>query len=266
MGMRLLEGRNFRPDEPEAKPAPQIVNSAFVRRFFPNAEPIGQKFGMGLNQVVSGDYVVIGVVSDAKYRSLREPVPPTVYGLWSTSAWMALVLHVRTRGRPEALIEPVRRALHAIDPRLPFYDVRTLAQEVEESLWAERALAWLSALFSVFAAGLAAMAAYGTLAYAIAERKREIGIRMALGARTADVLAICFLRPVVFIGIGIAAGLVAFYAAVPVFGSVLYGISPTDPLIIAMTVAAVILVASAATFSASVQALRIDPANLLRAE
>ena len=83
-------------------------------------------------------YVVIGVVSDAKYRSLREPVPPTVYPLWSTSWGPALVLHVRTRGRPAALIEPVRRALHAIDPRLPFYEVRTLAQEVEVSLWAER--------------------------------------------------------------------------------------------------------------------------------
>jgi hypothetical protein len=85
VGIRMLEGRNFRPNETVVKPVPVLVNSTFARRFFPSVDPIGQKFGIGLNQAVSGDYDVIGVVSDAKYRSLREPIPPTFYELWSAA-------------------------------------------------------------------------------------------------------------------------------------------------------------------------------------
>lgn len=109
VGIRMLEGRNFRPNETVVKPVPVLVNSTFARRFFPSVDPIGQKFGIGLNQAVSGDYDVIGVVSDAKYRSLREPIPPTFYELWSAAGRMGFVLHVRTRARPEALIKPARR-------------------------------------------------------------------------------------------------------------------------------------------------------------
>jgi predicted permease len=267
MGIRLLQGRNLRPDEPAAKPMPTVVNSAFARRFFPGADPIGKKFGMGANVVVQGDYVVIGVVSDAKYRSLREPFPPTFYGPWSAEGRrMGLILHVRTRGRPEALIEPVRRALYAIDPRLPFYDVRTLAEEVRASMWTERALAWLSSLFSMAAVMLAVMAVYGTVAYAITEGNREIGIRTALGARTADVLAMTSKRPLAAIGMGIAAGVPVFYAAIPLARDIFYGIRPTDTFNVVLTVAAVLLAGLAAALSASRKALRIDPAEVLRLE
>ncbi len=265
MGIRFLEGRNFRPDDPSAKPAPTVVNSAFARYFFPGVDAIGKKFGIGLNVVVRGDYVVIGVVSDAKYRSLREPAPPTFYSLWDAGR-LGFILHVRTRGGPAALVEPVRRALYAIDPRLPFYDVRTLADEVRDSMWAERALAWLSSLFSVAAVALALLAVYGTLAYSITQGRREIGIRMALGAQNKDVLAMSCTRPIAVVGIGIVAGGAVFYRVVALFGNVLYGVSPTDPRNLALTAATVFLVGFAASFWASRKALRVDPAEVLRLE
>lgn len=266
VGIRMLEGRSFRPDETGVKPVPVIVNSTFARRFFPSVDPIGQKFGLGLNQIVSGNYDVIGVVSDAKYRSVREPIPPTFYELWSAAGRMGFVLHVRTRARPEALIEPVRRALYLIDPRLPFYDVRTLGQEVRDSMWPERALAWLSTLFSLAAVGLVIMAVYGTLAFAIYRGRREIGIRIALGARTADVLAMNSARPMGVIALGIAAGMAAFHGVIPRFSNVLYGVSPTDPFNAALTAVTMLLVGLAATLSASRKALDVDPAEVMHQE
>ncbi len=266
VGIRLLGGRNFRPDEPEAKPVPVVVNSTFARRFFLGADPVGRKLGMGLNHVVAGDFVVIGMVSDAKYRSLREPMPATIYQLWSAAAPMGFVLHVRARARPESLTEPVRRALRAIDPRLPFYDVGTLHESVQDSIWPERALAWLSTVFSLTAVMLAMIAVYGTLAYAISQGRREIGIRMVLGAWTPDILRINSARPMAFVGLGIAAGVAVFYGALPLFGSVIYGISPTDPLNVAPAAMGVLLAGLAAAISASRTALRVDPAEVLRGE
>ena len=266
MGIRLVEGRIFRPDEPAAKPIPAVVNSTFARRFFHDTDAIGRTFGIGLNEMVPDEFVVIGVASDAKYRSLREPVPPTFYEPWSSARRMGFILHVRTRGRPESLIEPVRRALYAIDPRLPFYNVRTLRDEVRDSIWPERALAWLATLFSVAAAGLAIIAVYGTLSYAITQGKREIGIRIALGARRADVFMMNSVRPMAVIGAAVIMGIAAFYAVIPSFNSVLYGISPTDPLSIATAAVIVLSLGLAATFSASRKALHVDPAEVLRGE
>jgi ABC-type antimicrobial peptide transport system permease subunit len=176
------------------------------------------------------------------------------------------VLHIRTSIRPKALVEPVRRALHAIDSRLPFYDVRTLDEEVSASIWPERALAWLSTLFRLSAVCLAVLAVYGTLAYAISQGKREIGIRKALGASAADVLRANFIRPTTVIGIGIAIGLAVFYSTIPRFRNVLYDVSPAEPVNVAVAAAAVMLVGAGATFSASRKALRVDPADVLRAE
>ncbi len=133
-------------------------------------------------------------------------------------------------------------------------------------MWPERALAWLSSMFSLAAVGLAATAISGTLAFAITQGKREIGIRMALGARTTNVLAMYAALPAGVITIGIAAGMAVFCAVIPRFNNVLYGISPTNPAILMLTAATVLLVGLAATLLASRKALNIDPAEVLRQE
>jgi predicted permease len=268
MRIPLLAGRNFRPDEPETKPHHVIVNRAFVRRFFPTVDPIGRKFGIGTEKIVPGEFEIIGVVGDAKYRSLREVVPPTIYNFrYSDPKYVAgFILHVRTKGRPENIIQSVRHALNQIDPRLPFFEIRTLAEEVDATLWAERLLAWLSTVFSAVAAILATLGVYATLSYAIAQSRKEIGIRVALGARSADVLRVFAARPLRFSGVGVLLGLTGFYAATPAFRSVLYEVSSTDPITVVSAVAAVLLIALAATTVAVTGALRVDPAIVLRDE
>jgi hypothetical protein len=266
MGILLVQGRNFRPDELAIKPVPVLVNNTFARKFFPQTDPVGQLFGVGLNQVVKGDFIIIGVVSDAKYRSLREPIAPTFYQLWDTARRMGFVLYVRTSGRPGAMIEPVRRALLAIDPRLPFYDVKTLSQEVRDSMWAEISLARISTLFSLAALCLALIAVYGTLRYTIEQGRRELAIRIALGARTLNVLSMNVMRPMAAIGIGIAAGLLCFYRTVPLFGTILFGISADNPMIVVFAAATVLLLGLVGSITASREALQIDPAVALRGE
>ena len=268
MRIPVLEGRNFRPNEPEAKPAPVIVNRAFVRRFFPTVDPIGRKLGTGTEKVAAGEYEIVGVVGDAKYRNLRETIPPTMYrpfhpDLKFTSAF---ILNVRTRNQPDGIIQPVRRALDSIDPRLPFYEVHTLAEEVNATLWAERFLAWLSGVFSVVAAILATLGIYATLAYAIAQSRREIGIRVALGAGAADILGRFSSRPLRYAVSGMALGLLGFWAATPAFRSLLYEVSSSDPWNMICAAAAVLLIALISTLVAAGGALRLDPAAVLREE
>lgn len=268
MGIRLLEGRNFRRNEPDSKPAPVIVNRAFVRRFFPARDAIGERFGTGTGKAAPADYQIIGVVSDAKYRNLREVIPPTLYrpfqpDLKFTSAF---ILNVRTRNRPEGIIQPVRQALNNIDPRLPFYEVHTLAEEVDATLWAERLLAWLSALFSGVAAVLAILGVYATLAYAVAQSRREIGIRVALGAGSGDILRRFSARPLRYAAIGLAFGILSFWAVTPAFRSLLYEISSSDPRNMLQASAMVLLIALASTLVAAGGALRLDPATVLRDE
>jgi predicted permease len=268
MGIPILAGRNFRPDEPQTKPEPVIVNRAFARRFFSAADPVGQKFGHGTDKVASGDNVIIGVVSDAKYRSLRENIPPTYYLFrrQDGDGVSAFILHVRTKGRPEGIIQAVRGVLNSMDPRLPFYEIRTLAAEVDATLWAERLLAWLSGVFAIIAAVLAAMGVYATLAYAVAQSRREIGIRVALGAQTRDVLRLLSSRPLRFAGLGAALGLAGFYAATPAFRSVLYEVPSADPFTMGESAIAVLAITVAATLIGVWGALRVDPAVVLRDE
>lgn len=151
MGMRFLAGRNYTDREPsDAKPIPEVVNQALARRLFPGLDPVGRLFG------AKAEFQVIGVVSDAKYRSLREPIPPTMYHLLRPSA-DSFILHARTRGRPESIIRPVQEIMRGLDPELPFYEIKTLAEEVQSSLWSERLVAALASVFAALAALLAAI-------------------------------------------------------------------------------------------------------------
>ena len=268
MGIPLVAGRDFAPNEQQVSPKPVIVNRAFVRRFFPTGDPIGRKFGTGTDKIVPGDYQIIGVVGDAKYRSLREVIPPTMYQPYNPvlKNSNAFVFHVRTRNQPEGVIQAVRKSLEAIDPRLPFYEIRTLADEVDTTLWAERLLACLSSVFAIVAGALATMGVYATLAYAIAQSRREIGIRVALGARARDVLRLFSARPLRIAALGVAGGVASFYAAAPAFRSILFEVSPGDPAAMIVAAAGVLFIALAATLVAVGGALRVDPAVVLREE
>jgi predicted permease len=146
LGIRVVAGRDFTWSDDTQKMGSAIVNLAFVHHFFPGENPLGRRFGnRGPDGLGTPQNQIVGVVSDAKYRSLREPVPPTVYSPVVSGFDADFILHLRTRGDPAAAIAPVREALRRLAPDLPFVEVRTLRQEVETSLWQERLLAWLSA-------------------------------------------------------------------------------------------------------------------------
>ncbi len=269
MGISLLEGRDYASGEkaPEKPPLPIIVNRAFVRRFYPDGRALGRRFGTGVEKVVEGRYEIIGVVGDAKYRSFREPIPPTMYGLWPRGGGAGpFILHVRTHGDPAALIGPVRELMHGLDPRLPFIETRTLSAEVEDSLWKERLLAWLSLAFSVLAVLLAATGVYGLLAQFVAMRSREIGIRGALGASPVQIVALIGRHAALLMICGLAAGLLAAFAGVKSVRPLLYGVETLQVPTLGLLVLVMALAGGAAGLIPAARAARIDPAETLRAE
>jgi predicted permease len=266
MGIPVVAGRDFTSaDDPDIKPAKVMVNRAFVRRFFPDVDPLSQRFGAGPpHRVVGPMFEIIGVVGDAKYRSMREPMMPTVYQL--SHEFDSFVLHVRTRGRPDSIIELVRRALSALDPGVPFVEINTLAEEVDASIAGERLTAALASTFGTIAMLLTAVGLYGLIAYVVGQRRREIGIRMALGARAVDIGVLVGRQALTMVVGGIMCGLVATVAAAQWIRSLLYGVAPSDPSSLA---AAALLVALVGTLAIAIpvgSATHIEPAAALRQE
>jgi predicted permease len=255
VGMRIVAGRTFADSDAARTPAMVIVNQSFVRRFFPNENPVGQVFGQ------KSDFEIAGVVTDAHYRSLREPIPPTFYALMTGGDF---TLYVRTHRRPESLIQPVRQAFAALAPTLAFSEIHTLAEEVDDSAAPERLTAILASIFGLFAALLAAVGLYGLLTYAVAQRQREIGIRMALGAQPQAIASLVGGQALILVAIGVALGLAGALFLAPMAGALLYGVGPVDPASLAAAALLVALVAALAAFVPAARAARVDPAVALR--
>jgi predicted permease len=268
MGMHIVAGREFIPsDAPKPKQSPPIetiVNEAFVRRLFPGSNGIGKRFGAGLEgSIAPGAAEIVGVVSDAKYRSLKDPIRPMYYSL-DTDPDFDFMLNVRTRMAPETIIQPVRQALASIAPGLALLETGTLAQAVDDTMAPERITATLASLFGAMATLLAGIGTYGLLAYAVTQRRREIGIRMALGAQPAQVAKLIAGQTFAMAATGIIAGLVAAVLIGPAMRSLLYGISPQDPAALAGAAIFVVVIAIAATIGPVADAVQIQPAETLR--
>ncbi len=271
MGMHILAGRGFTEADRLLKVDKDhvsrvIVNEAFVKGIFRGENPVGKHAGGNSNGVAMDDREIIGVVSDAKYRSLREAVPPTTYSVYRLIGTGRFILHVRTGNRPESIIHPVREALRAVDPGMPIVEIHTLAEEVSASLWSERIVATLAAIFGVFAAFLTAVGLYGLLAYAVSQQTREIGIRMALGARSADISISIGGRSLATVALGLIIGIAGALALAPAVRTLLYGIAPSDPVTLCITAISILFIAAAATAMPLLHALRVDPAIALRQE
>jgi len=258
MGMHLIGGRALRETDKGVRPIPVVVNRAFAEQFFPREDPLGRKLGNPPQLI----YEIVGVVSDAKYRSLREPMTPTLYNL-NMSGDM-FVLCVRARNNPEALIQPVRRELAALDPALPFIEIHPLAEEVEASAAPERLTATLASSFAVLAALLVAVGIYGLLAYGVARRHREIGIRIAIGARSLDIGWMIGRQALAMVATGIVAGLAVTATTAPAIRALLYGIAPVDTASLFGAAAFVLAVSALATAIPAARATRVQPASALR--
>jgi hypothetical protein len=271
MGMKMVAGRGFdESDGGDQKPARVVVNQAFVRRFFPTQNPIGGHFGTGFNSVIQPDFEIVGVVSDSRYRSVREAFQPTMFGCLrgnrtGMKAFFDLGhLEVRTYGPPEAVIASVEGLMRRIDPQLPFREVHTLRQEVRDSMWAERTLAGIGSVFSAVAALVACIGLYGLLSFTLAQRRREIGIRMALGAGPAEIARVTMLRALLLVAGGAAAGIAISLAAARLLTGLLYGVAPMDAGAHAAAAAVVLATGVLAAALPAWRAARVDPAETLR--
>ena len=268
MGMRIVRGRQFsvgdRTRPAQSGPIPTVVTQTFARKFFPDAEPIGKHFGTGFSGVASAQYQIIGIVNDAKYRSLREPLSPIFYALGTPSD--AFVLNVRASTRPDAIIEPVREALAAIDPALPFREVHTMSEEVDNSIASERLTAGLASIVGTSAALFAGTGIFGSLAYIATQRRREIAIRMALGAGRIQNATLIARQTLAMVIAGIILGLGAGSVAASGIRSILFNVSPQDPKSILGAIMFVAVIASAATAGPVIRAINKEPAEALRYE
>lgn len=268
MGIHLLVGREFLPvDVIPPKPQPGvrrvIVSETLAKDLFPGENAVGKRFGMGMvGETAKPDFEIIGVVSDARYRSLREPVKPMFYSAYSD--FDDFILNVRTLGKPEAVIQPVTKVLASLDPDASFLEVRTLAEEMDQTTAGEQASATLSSFFGGIAALLVAVGIYGLLSYSLTQRRREIGIRIAIGGQPKHVAKLIAREALGMSMVGIIIGLGAAFAAAPAIRSQLYGVSPQDPLSLTIAVVFVVAIALAAAAIPGWRAVRTEPSVVLR--
>lgn len=265
MGMRISRGRGFTAGDASRRDAiAAVVNRAFVTKFFPHVDPVGKHFGIPHDGVAGGDYEIVGVVDDAKYRSLREPIAPVFYALGVPAD--AFVLNVRTSGRPDAIIELVRKALASVDPALAFREVHAMREEVENSMANERLTAALASFVGVCAVVFAGVGIYASIGYIAAQRRRELAIRIALGAGRAATATLVARRTLAMLALGIPVGLGAASLVASSIRSMLFNVSPQDGVSLTAAVVVVAVAASVATAVPTVRIMRMDPAETLRYE
>ena len=264
IGMRLTAGRLFVGDDNRAgAPHTVVVNQEVVRRCFAGRNPIGQRVRAGMHDVSAE---IVGVVSDAKYRSLREAALPMYYIPPRSVHPGGLVLHVRTASNPRALIEPVRRTVHDVDPAVPLTWVRTLEEVSDESVVQDRLLATLSSMFGLGAVSLAAIGLYGIVAFMVARRTNEIGLRLALGAQRFQIARLILAESSWLLIGGGAIGAIGAYAGRRVVQGLLFSVSPTDWWSLLGAAAVLFAVGVTASLVPAQRAARIDPIAALRHE
>ena len=265
MGIPLLQGRTFNERELTDESHVVVINETMARDYFPGEDPIGKRVTISMkDENVPSE--IIGVVRDARYIGLDTAVRPMTYWPYPELVYSGMTLVVRTEGEPLALAESVRREVLAIDKDQPVADVRTMESWVSDSVSRTRFSAMLLGIFAGVALLLAAVGIFGVMSYAVSERTHEIGVRMALGARTSDVLALVVRQGMVLALVGVGIGLGAAFGLTRVMVSLLFGISATDPITFAAIPVLLALVALLACYLPARRAARVDPMIALRYE
>jgi len=269
MGIPLLRGRQLTEQDDARSPRVAIINETFSRQVWPDENPVGKFFRLGTRAGASeGDQLVevIGVARDAKIGSLNHDAPRAAYFPLAQQYRGSMALHLRAAAKPELLLAAVRQEIRALDPKLPIYSVKTLEQYRRDYLFIERFEAALIGGFGLLALAVASLGLYGALSHSVEQRNQEIGVRMALGARTGDVLRLVVGQGVKLIVIGVALGLAGAFAAARVLKSLLYGVSATDPLTFVGIPLLLLVVSLLATFIPARRATKVDPMVALRCE
>ena len=265
LGIPIVAGRDFTEQDKLGAHKVAVVNELFARRFFGRENPIGHRFGFSRDH--QNDTEIVGVVKDGKYNSLRNDKPTLVYTPFLQKEDLGeMSAYVRTAAPPETLMPALRAEVAKIDPSLAIWDLRTMESQVNESLFAERLIAILCACFGALATLLAAIGLYGVMAFSVARRTREIGIRMALGAGRARVLRMVLIEVGWMCLIGVGVGVPLSIALSRYLISQLYGVAPNDSPTLAFAALTMICVSLIAGFIPAHRAATVDPTIALRYE
>jgi len=278
MGIPLVGGRDFDDRDarfespvldqntpPSYKVA--IVNESFAKQYFGSRDPIGRHIGFGSNPGTKTPIEVIGVVKDAKYTGVRDDIPRQVFFAFMENDFAGgSVTYVRTSIRSDAAFGAIRQAMSSLDPNVPMYNARTMDAQLDQSLLNDRLIATLSAAFGGLATLLAVIGLYGVMAFTVARRTREIGVRMALGAVQSNVIWLVMREVLLLVGSGVVLGLGASIALSKYVGSQLYGVTASDPVTIAGAALLLSSVALLAGYIPARRATRVNPVLALRYE
>ncbi len=261
LGIPIVAGRDFNDSDRVGSPKVALINQKMVRYFFGKENPIGKRISVDEDL----DTTIVGVVKDATYINLRKETRRHFYT--STSQLprlLDLALHVKTSVDPTVVAEQVRGEIKGLDPHLPLYNVKTIESEIDESLMQERLVTWLSAAFGVLATLLTALGLYGVLTFSVAQRTREIGIRVALGAQRRDVFRLVMTRGMIVVLVGIAFGVGGSLALARVLETLLFGVKATNLLTLLAASVGLISIALVACYIPARRATKVDPLVALR--
>lgn len=264
LGIPLQSGREFTLDEDKEETRVVIVNESFARRFFPGQNAVGKRLRQGGPDFPFWE--IIGVARDSKYFSLGEDAQPFVYFPLARDYKGDAALLLRTSGDAQSLLNAVRHEVRQLDANLPLYDVKTLREHLRLSLFPLRAGAWIAGSFALLALLLAGLGIYGVMSYATAQRTRELGIRIALGAQSSDVWRLVLRQGLILALLGLALGLAGAFGVTRLMTSVLYGVSATDAATFTSVTLLLALVVLLACWIPARRATKVDPMVALRCE
>ncbi len=264
----FLRGRNFNERDVRNTPRVVLISDKLARRYFADENPLGRRLLLGTEQ----PYEIVGVVGDVRYKNFvnearDERLRPAVYVPQTQTGWRGMGLVVRAAtGDPAALTAAVRQEVAALDKDQPVFDVRTMPQVFIEGMAPQRLSAYMFASFALVALLLAAVGIYAVIAYSVAQRTHEIGIRMALGAQPRDILRMIVKQGMTLTAIGVVVGLICAFAVTRAMASILYGVSANDPVIFAGVAALAASIAFVACYVPARRATKVDPMVALRYE
>lgn len=262
LGIRVLHGRAFRPQDDRAAPPVAVVNEAMARRYWGTSNVVGRRYGY--DGVPDSWVEIVGVAADVKVGTLTEKAEPELYRPWDQQGMFSASFIVRASGDPSGLIATIGRVVRDYDSKLPIMQLVTVNNHVDQQLLVPRLGASVLVGFSLTALVLAALGLYAVVAFAVRERTKEMGIRIALGARGPGVVWVMVRGVMLTVGVGLAVGLLAALGAARALSSVLFNVSPSDPATLIVVTVVLTLVAAVAAWIPALRATRVDPAVVLR--
>jgi len=269
MGIPIVKGRDFNGRDQHKTTPVIIVTESFARKFFPGEDPLGRRIQPGLNTFDNEHSTmreIIGVVGDIRNRSLNMEPTPAYYVPQTQTPFDQMTVVVKTTNDPRSVVAAVTKAVGALDRDLPVFGVKTMDQYLAASVAAPRFNTTLLSIFAAVALVLTIVGLYGVMSYAVAQRTNEIGIRMALGAQTRDVMRLVVKQGVKLVALGLALGLVGSFALMKLLTALLFGVTKHDPLTFAAVSVLLSAVALLACYIPARRATRIDPLIALRYE